>query len=74
MHKLNEEKSRLGARRCGGQERWIDRTAFPGFDGNQENWLDFSRLVKEIIKISNQAPVLKVAQLRSKLLDAAKKS
>ena len=51
----------------------VERTAFPVFDGDQENWFDFSRLFKEIIKITNQAPVLELAQLRSKLPEAAKK-
>ena len=73
MHNLNEEDSRQGARRCGRQERLVERTAFPVFDGDQENWFDFSRLFKEIIKITNQAPMGELAHLRRKLPDTARR-
>ena len=74
MHKLNEEEGRVCTRRCGGQEIWIERTAFPASNGNQENWMDFRRVFKKLLMISKLRPVLKLAQLRSKLLEDAKKS
>ena len=52
MHKLNKGEGRVGTRRCGGQEIWIERSAFPAFDGNHENWIDFRRLFNDLLKIS----------------------
>ena len=46
MHKLYKEEGRGGTGKCGGQEIWIERTAFPNFNGNQENWMDFRRVFK----------------------------
>ena len=63
MHKLNKGEGRVGTRRCGGQEIWIERSAFPAFDGNHENWIDFRRLFNELLKISELVPVLELAQL-----------
>ena len=73
IHKLNEQDRRQGARRCGGHEICIERTAFPVFVGDQENWTDYRRLFKKMIKISNKALVLELAQLRRKLPEAARK-
>ena len=44
----------------------MERTLFPRFDGNQENWVEFKRLFKELMR------VMEMAQLASKLLSEAK--
>ena len=73
MHKLNKEEGKVGPRRCGGKEICIKRTSFPTFDGNHKKWMDFRRVFKELVKISKQVPILKLAQLRSMLPEDAKK-
>ena len=72
-HKLNKEKGRRGTGRCGGQEIWIERRAFPSFYEYQENWMEFRRIFKEMLKISKLGPLLEVAQLASKLAEEAKR-
>ena len=65
VYELNKEGGR--GRRCGGQEASIERTAFLSFDNNQENWLEFRRVFKDLNKASKQGAELELAQLASKL-------
>ena len=73
MHKLNKEGSRQGAKSGGEQGRRVERTAFPVFDGDQDNWADFKGIFKGMVKISNLEAVLELAQLRDRIPEAAKK-
>ena len=36
MYKHNEEEGKKGTKEFGRPKVWIERTAFPGLDGNQE--------------------------------------
>ena len=72
MHKLNEEKGKGGKGRSRGQEIWIERPAFPRFDGNQENWMAFRRVFKETQKNLELRPVLKMAEEAKRLTTGVK--
>ena len=37
------------------------------FNGNQESWVEFRRVFKELMKTTKQGAVLELAQLASKL-------
>ena len=63
MHKQNEQSGEEATR----SEAWIERTAYPSFDGNQENWAGFRRVFQELMKTSGGGEVLELAQLISKL-------
>ena len=54
---------------CGRPKVWIERTAFPGFDGNQENWAEFRQVFQELMKASEKRGVLELAQHINKFLE-----
>ena len=74
MAKLQEQRSaaQLQEQRCR-QEAWIERTPFPSFDSDQENWQDFRRVFQELMADSRQGGVVKPVQLKSKLTTEAVK-
>ena len=43
------------------------------FNRDQDNWADFRKIFKGMLKISNLAPVLELAQFRDKIPEAARK-
>ena len=73
MYQRNKDESRGNAKSCGGQELCTERKAFPTFDWSQENWWDFRRAFKELLKISMLGPVLELAQLLSKMPEETKR-
>ena len=71
MYKCNKEEGRKVTKKCRRQEACIDRTAFPRFDGSQENWA--GGVFQELMKASGKCGVMKLAQRMSKLPEEDKK-
>ena len=68
VHKQNAQNGGEYTR----SEAWIERTAHPSSDGNQDNWAGFRRVFQELMKTSGRGKVLELAQLISKLPAEAK--
>ena len=50
---------------------YMERVKFPNFDGQPENWADFRRKFKELIKVANYKPVLEMSILVDHLSEDA---
>ena len=57
---------------CGSQGATIERTPFPKFDGNHENWAELKMYLKELMEESGQSEVLEMARLTGKIPEEAK--